>query len=47
MDKVEKTLANLGCQKLNLQLRAGNAAIAFYQDAGYALEDRVSMGKRL
>jgi ribosomal protein S18 acetylase RimI-like enzyme len=46
--KVEAALATLGCPKLNLQVRATNAAvIAFYERLGYAIEERVSMGKRL
>ena len=48
MQAAEAALASAGCGKLNLQVRAGNdAAIAFYRSAGYAVEDRVSMGKHL
>ena len=48
MAAVEDGLRSAGCPKLNLQVRAGNdAAVAFYKAAGYAIEDRVSMGKRL
>jgi|GEM_PF-2347005 len=48
MQTAEKALADMGCAKLNLQVRAGNASVVeFYQRAGYAIEDRVSMGKRL
>ena len=48
MAVVEDGLRSAGCPKLNLQVRAGNdAAVAFYKAAGYAIEDRVSMGKRL
>ena len=48
MAAVEDDLRSAGCPKLNLQVRAGNdAAVAFYKAAGYAIEDRVSMGKRL
>jgi len=44
----EDALAAVGCPKLNLQTRADNAAaIEFYKEAGYQVEDRVSMGKRL
>ena len=44
----ERGLANLGCPKINLQVRAGNAgAIAFYRALGYQVEDRASLGKRL
>jgi ribosomal protein S18 acetylase RimI-like enzyme len=41
-------LAALGCLKVNLQVRAGNdSAVAFYRKLGFAVEERVSMGKRL
>lgn len=44
----EAKLAVLGCAKLNLQVRLENAAVsAFYEKLGYAVEPRVSMGKRL
>lgn len=45
---VEERLAGMGCGKLNLQVRAGNeSVVAFYQALGYAVEPRISMGKRL
>jgi ribosomal protein S18 acetylase RimI-like enzyme len=48
MNKVEEGLAIAGCPKLNLQIRADNAAVqAFYESLGYLVEDRISMGKRL
>ncbi|MGI9478064.1 MAG: GNAT family acetyltransferase [Hyphomicrobiaceae bacterium] len=48
MDHLEEMLRARGCPKLNLQVRAENgAAVAFYEAAGYAREDMVSMGKRL
>ncbi len=48
MDAAEQGLRALGCDKLNLQVREGNdSAVRFYQSAGYAVEPRVSMGKRL
>jgi ribosomal protein S18 acetylase RimI-like enzyme len=38
----------LGCPKLNLQVVTSNAGVvAFYERLGYAVEERVSMGKRL
>lgn len=44
----EAGLAKLGCPKVNLQVRATNAAvIAFYRRLGYGVEERVSMGRRL
>lgn len=48
MDNVEKKLAILGCPKLNLQVRASNdAAVSFYENLGYEVEERVSMARRL
>jgi len=44
----EKSLANLGCMKINLQLLETNeATAAFYRSLGYSVEPRVSMGKVL
>jgi ribosomal protein S18 acetylase RimI-like enzyme len=41
-------LHELGCPKVNLQIRAANAdVVAFYQSLGFAIEERVSMGRRL
>jgi len=38
-------LKNLGCGKVNLQIRANNSAVAqFYASLGFVLEERVSMG---
>lgn len=48
MCEVERRLGELGCLKLNLQVRADNLeALAFYARLGYDVEDRVSLGKRL
>ena len=48
MKRVEEDLVRRGCPKLNLQVRAGNrSAVAFYESLGYAVEDRVSMGKHI
>jgi ribosomal protein S18 acetylase RimI-like enzyme len=48
MARVEEGLRAAGCPKLNLQVRASNRqAVAFYERLGYAVEDRVSMGKLL
>jgi ribosomal protein S18 acetylase RimI-like enzyme len=45
---LEAALAERGCLKVNLQVRASNAGvIAFYEDLGFGIEERVSMGKRL
>jgi ribosomal protein S18 acetylase RimI-like enzyme len=46
--RLEEALAERGCLKVNLQVRASNArVVAFYEKLGYGVEDRVSMGKRL
>jgi ribosomal protein S18 acetylase RimI-like enzyme len=48
MKKVEGALIELGCPKLNLQIRAGNSQVqSFYDSLGYSVEERISMGKRL
>lgn len=48
MAEVERLLTALGCPKLNLQVRGDNrAALAFYQKLGFAVDDAVSLGKRL
>ncbi|MDE2593361.1 MAG: GNAT family acetyltransferase [Burkholderiales bacterium] len=45
---IERALQAMGCPKLNLQIRAGNAqVIAFYQALGYGQDELISMGKRL
>jgi ribosomal protein S18 acetylase RimI-like enzyme len=44
----ESGLRELGCPKVNIQIRASNSAVvAFYQRLGFALEERVSMGRHL
>ncbi|MGB2897285.1 MAG: GNAT family acetyltransferase [Anaerolineales bacterium] len=48
MKEVESTLSQVGCPKLNLQIRASNAEVqAFYQSLGFEVEDRISIGKQL
>lgn len=48
MQAVEQALMAMGCPKINLQVRAGNAkALAFYEALGYGQDELVSMGKRL
>lgn len=48
MTHIEGLLRELGCPKLNLQVRADNAiAIGFYEAIGYGQEAVVSLGKRL
>ena len=46
--RAEAEMAKLGCPKVNLQVRATNAAvIGFYRAIGYDMDDNVSLGKRL
>lgn len=48
MAELESRLTALGCPKVNLQVRAGNAAaVAFYAALGYAQDDVVCFGRRL
>jgi ribosomal protein S18 acetylase RimI-like enzyme len=48
MEEVEAKLAEIGCPKLNLQVRGSNKEVVeFYKKLGYVVEDRVSMSKRL
>jgi ribosomal protein S18 acetylase RimI-like enzyme len=48
MAEVETRLRELGCPKLNLQVRDDNAAaLAFYARLGFAKDAAVSLGKRL
>ena len=46
MKEIEVQLAQIGCPKINLQIRASNKDVVdFYKSLGYEVEDRVSMGK--
>lgn len=48
MAEFESRLLALGCPKVNLQVREGNAdALAFYAELGFAIDAAVSLGKRL
>ena len=48
MQRVEESLKDRGCPKLNVQVRASNAAaMSFYRHLGYASDDAVALGKRL
>ena len=41
-------LRAMGCTKVNLQVRASNAAVVgFYESLGFEVEERVSMGIRI
>lgn len=48
IEAAEDRLAALGCVKVNLQVVVGNSgAVEFYRRAGYGVEERISMAKRL
>lgn len=48
MQHAEALLRAAGCPKINLQVRSTNAAvIAFYESIGFAIDNVVSLGKRL
>ncbi len=48
MGEAEARLREMGCPKINLQVRNSNAdVVEFYRAIGYSIDDVVSMGKRL
>lgn len=48
MQKAESGLKDVGCPKLNLQVRASNLEVLkFYDSLGYKVEPRASLGKLL
>jgi ribosomal protein S18 acetylase RimI-like enzyme len=48
MLEAEKLLRDVGCPKINLQVRSSNTdVIEFYRRVGYEIDDVVSLGKRL
>lgn len=47
MDAAENALVDLGCPKINVQIRHGNDAVDFYRRLGFREDEVVSMGKRL
>lgn len=48
MAQVERGLRQVGCSKLNLQVRMSNKkTVAFYRSLGYVVEERISMAKHL
>ena len=48
MQEAERLLREASCPKINLQIRASNqSVIEFYRSIGFAMDDVVSMGKRL
>lgn len=43
-----EALSQLGCGKVNLQIRSGNTPVAeFYHKLGFQVEERLSMGRHL
>ena len=48
MEKVEKSLRELGCQKINVQVRSSNeSVVSFYENLGFSNDDVIGLGKRL
>jgi ribosomal protein S18 acetylase RimI-like enzyme len=48
MGAAERLLEELGCPKVNLQIRATNvSAVSFYEALGYSYDDVISLGRRL
>ena len=48
VENIEESLKALGCLKVNLQVVGSNSIVVdFYEKLGFAVEDRISMGKRL
>ncbi|MEM1221179.1 MAG: GNAT family acetyltransferase [Verrucomicrobiota bacterium] len=48
MNHAEKTLEELGCMKINLQIVENNKKVqAFYETLGFSTEKRISMGKHI
>ncbi len=48
LNEAEKLLTDMGCPKINLQVRSSNVdVVEFYKRVGYSVDDVVSMGKRL
>jgi ribosomal protein S18 acetylase RimI-like enzyme len=48
MEEAEQLLRQVGCPKINLQIRATNkGVIEFYRNLGFNVDEVVSMGKRL
>ncbi len=48
IDHAVRCLQEIGCIKVNLQIRSTNEEVAaFYESLGFAREDRLSMGMRI
>lgn len=43
----EQALKARGCEKVNLQVRTGNPVVGFYEELGYEVEPRTSMGREI
>ena len=48
MAEAESILSELGCPKINLQIRKSNHSVrSFYESIGFVEDDVLSMGRRL
>jgi ribosomal protein S18 acetylase RimI-like enzyme len=48
MREIEEKLRERGCLKVNLQVVASNKeVVALYEELGFSVEERISMGKKL
>ena len=48
MQAIEEKLRERGCLKVNLQVvSSNNAVVALYEELGFHVEERISMGKKL
>ena len=48
MENVEHSLRELGCQKINVQVRSSNeSVVSFYEHLGFSNDDVIGLGKRL
>ena len=48
MAEAERLLREIGCPKINVQVRSTNAAVLdFYRSLGFEVEEIVNLGKRL
>jgi ribosomal protein S18 acetylase RimI-like enzyme len=48
MEEAERRLRDVGCAKINLQVRSSNKeTLAFYSQVGFVVDDVISLGKRL
>lgn len=48
MENVEQSLRELGCPKINVQVRSSNeSVVSFYKHLGFSNDDVIGLGKRL